>query len=210
MFARINRLALPRAASRQLSVAHNKVLVDSPYTGGVVAEIPLASEREAAEVVAKAAAAQRAWKETSLESRKLVVQQFLKSVEHNRDAIAKVVPVPASPSGCHGSPTVMIRVLCACAQEISVQMGKPLSQAKGEVNGMKERTNAFLDMAATALETETFPESNGIAKQIVKEPVGVVFSIAPWNYPLLTSVNSGELICGALGSFFMGTCLGLF
>lgn len=70
-------------------------------------------------------------------------------------------------------------------------MGKPLSQAKGEINGMKDRTNAFLDMAASALETETFPESNGIAKQIVKEPVGVVFSIAPWNYPLLTSVNSG-------------------
>ncbi len=70
-------------------------------------------------------------------------------------------------------------------------MGKPLSQAKGEVNGLKERTNAFLDMAASALETETFADSNGIAKQIVKEPVGVVLSIAPWNYPLLTSVNSG-------------------
>lgn len=103
MLARINRLALPRAASRQLSVAHNKLLVDSPYTGGVVAEIPLASEREAAEVVAKAAAAQRAWKETSLDSRKHVVQQFLKSVEHNRDAIAKVVAVLASPV------TVMVR-----------------------------------------------------------------------------------------------------
>jgi acyl-CoA reductase-like NAD-dependent aldehyde dehydrogenase len=77
-------------------------------------------------------------------------------------------------------------------QEISLQMGKPISQAFNEINGMKDRTRALIEMAPRALADETFPDSNGIRKKIVKEPVGVVFSIAPWNYPLLTSVNSGE------------------
>ena len=69
-------------------------------------------------------------------------------------------------------------------------MGKPLSQAYGEINGMKDRTLALIDIAPKALAPQSFPEANGIQKRIVKEPVGVVLSIAPWNYPLLTSVNS--------------------
>lgn len=71
-------------------------------------------------------------------------------------------------------------------------MGKPLSQAYGEINGMKDRTRAMIEMAPGVLATESFPDANGLRKKIVKEPVGVVLSIAPWNYPLLTSVNSSE------------------
>ena len=71
-------------------------------------------------------------------------------------------------------------------------MGKPLSQAVNEVTGMRDRTAALIGMAAKALETESFPEAGGIQKRIVKEPVGVVLTIAPWNYPLLTSVNSSK------------------
>jgi acyl-CoA reductase-like NAD-dependent aldehyde dehydrogenase len=78
------------------------------------------------------------------------------------------------------------------AAEISWQMGKPLSQALGEVAGMSARVRALINMAPEALaDDELAPIGDGkILRSIKKEPVGVVLTLAPWNYPLLTAVNS--------------------
>lgn len=145
------------------TVAHNKIVVESPYSGEVVAEVPLSTAFEAGAVVAKASRAQLAWRSSSLAQRVAACQAFSSYVDKNSAKIAR---------------------------EISLQMGKPVSQAVNEINGMKHRTEALIGMAAQALETEHFPEAGGIQKRIVKEPVGVVLTIAPWNYPLLTAVNS--------------------
>lgn len=191
---RLARAAASRcrlAPARLFSVAHNKIVVDSPFSGEVVAEVPLASQKEADVVVTKSQAAQKQWKASAFSDRVAVCEQFIKNVEANRDVIAKV---GSSWPSQRRLPTLPLHDCSVCArplaQEISLQMGKPLSQAYGEINGMKDRTQALIAMAPKALETVTFPEANGIQKRIVKEPVGVVLTIAPWNYPLLTSVNS--------------------
>lgn len=76
------------------------------------------------------------------------------------------------------------------AADITAQMGKPLSQAKGEVDGALARIKALIKIAPAALADETLEEKNGFFRKITKEPVGVVLVIAPWNYPLLTAVSA--------------------
>ena len=44
---------------------------------------------------------------------------------------------------------------------------------------------AWEALAATAI-----PEKEGFHREIVREPLGVIFVISAWNYPLLVTVNS--------------------
>ena len=57
------------------------------------------------------------------------------------------------------------------------------------------RRAGVIDLAPAALAEEVLPEKPGFFRKIVKEPVGVVLTIAPWNYPLLTTVNSVSTSC---------------
>lgn len=93
MFRLPSRFLAPVARAvpmRGLATAHSKFLVESPYSGEVVAELPLATEAEAAKAVQSAVAAQKEWKGTTLQQRIRVVEGFLAHVDANRDAIARV------------------------------------------------------------------------------------------------------------------------
>jgi acyl-CoA reductase-like NAD-dependent aldehyde dehydrogenase len=46
------------------------------------------------------------------------------------------------------------------------------------------------DIAASALAPMVVEDSDRFKRYIAREPVGVVFVIAPWNYPYLTSINT--------------------
>ncbi len=76
------------------------------------------------------------------------------------------------------------------ALDISQQMGRPLKQAGGEINGLLERANYLCSIAAENLKTLTLPEKPGVYRAIEREPLGVIFVISAWNYPLLVTVNS--------------------
>ena len=76
------------------------------------------------------------------------------------------------------------------AEEISWQMGRPISQSPGEVRGFEERARYMIEVAPTALKDLDVGEKAGFHRFIRRDPVGVVFVVAPWNYPYLTAVNS--------------------
>ena len=76
------------------------------------------------------------------------------------------------------------------ANDISQQMGRPISQAAGEINGLLERANYLCSIAEKTLKTEELPEKPGFYRAITREPLGVIFVISAWNYPLLVTVNS--------------------
>mmetsp|Transcript_23630 Transcript_23630/g.46081 ORF Transcript_23630/g.46081 Transcript_23630/m.46081 type:complete len:496 (+) Transcript_23630:2-1489(+) len=136
---------------------------DNPYTGEVACSVPVSDPQAAMRLVEESAVAQREWATSPLEKRIEVVQGMIGYFEANKDRIAA---------------------------DISSMMGKPLNQAKGEIGGVAERGNAFCDLAPAALADDMLPEKEGFFRKIAREPVGVVLSIAPWNYPLLTGVNS--------------------
>ena len=77
------------------------------------------------------------------------------------------------------------------AEELTWQIGRPLSQSPGELRrGFHERAMHMCDIAEEALSQIELPEKANFRRFIRREPLGVVFVIAPWNYPWLTSVNA--------------------
>src|SRR5690606_36868356 len=76
------------------------------------------------------------------------------------------------------------------ALSITEQMGRPISQSPGELRGFAERGRYMLSIAEEALAPLGLPVRDNLHRSIEREPVGVVLTIAPWNYPLLTAVNS--------------------
>ncbi len=76
------------------------------------------------------------------------------------------------------------------AEEITRQMGRPIAHAPGEIRGFEERARHMIAIAPEALADIQVGEKPGFTRFIRREPLGVVFVIAPWNYPYLTAVNA--------------------
>ena len=76
------------------------------------------------------------------------------------------------------------------AKEITWQMGRPIRYAAGEIGGFEERARHMIAIAPEVLVDRAAGQKEGFTLFIRREPLGVVFVVAPWNYPWLTSVNS--------------------
>lgn len=76
------------------------------------------------------------------------------------------------------------------SQEISWQMGRPVRYGGGELNGVAERATYMIDIAGDTLKDIVISDGPTGARYIAREPVGTVLTIAPWNYPFLTAINS--------------------
>ena len=73
--------------------------------------------------------------------------------------------------------------------ELAWQMGRPVKYG-GEYRGFNERSNYVASIAADALAPLVVEDSANFARRIEREPHGVVFVIAPWNYPYMTAINT--------------------
>jgi acyl-CoA reductase-like NAD-dependent aldehyde dehydrogenase len=76
------------------------------------------------------------------------------------------------------------------AQGLSWQMGRPIRFAPSEVRGTLERARYMIGAAATALADLDAGPKPGFRRFIRREPLGIVFTVAAWNYPYLIAVNS--------------------
>jgi acyl-CoA reductase-like NAD-dependent aldehyde dehydrogenase len=136
--------------------------VTSPYSGRVVAELEPDDGAAVERKLAGAARAQEAWARAPLERRVEGVTAALGRFREDADAIAR---------------------------DVTLQMGKPLAQARAEVDGMLDRAEALLALAPAALAAEVLPPKPGFARRIEHAPLGIVLDVAAWNYPLLIPIN---------------------
>jgi succinate-semialdehyde dehydrogenase/glutarate-semialdehyde dehydrogenase len=68
---------------------------------------------------------------------------------------------------------------------LTMEQGKPLKEAIGEINASADALEYFAEEARRML-GETIPTDSPRRRSIViKQPVGVVVAIGPWNYPVL-------------------------
>jgi acyl-CoA reductase-like NAD-dependent aldehyde dehydrogenase len=137
--------------------------VDNPFTGDVACTVPLADFAAAGAVLDRARAAAPHVRAMSVAERVALCERAVASMERDADAIAA---------------------------DITRMMGKPLQQAKNEVKGMALRARHMMSIAAESLADVVLPPKEGFERRIVKEPLGVVFDLPAWNYPLLTAVNA--------------------
>jgi acyl-CoA reductase-like NAD-dependent aldehyde dehydrogenase len=75
------------------------------------------------------------------------------------------------------------------ALSLTQEMGKPLQQARNEINGARTRIKFFLDNSEKWLSPEWITPEGGTREKITYEPLGVIANISAWNYPYLVGVN---------------------
>ncbi|EIN04450.1 succinate semialdehyde dehydrogenase [Punctularia strigosozonata HHB-11173 SS5] len=121
-------------------------------------------------VVDRASAAQKAWAKVPLPQRIAIGRKFMETT---------------------GPQEEFRRFADRAASELTLQMGRPISQTPGELRGMLDRTDYMLSIAESSLADVPLTDTDkpGFRRFIRRVPLGVVLCIAPWNYPYLTSVN---------------------
>jgi len=140
-----------------------KIQCISPVDGSVYVERQIASAEQIQQTLSAAVEAQKQWKNTTVKQRQAL---------------------------CSKAVDAFVARKAEIAEELTWQMGRPISQAPGEVGGFEERARYMIKIADTAL-AEVKPEAKeGFARYIKREPLGVVFVIAPWNFPYMTAVNA--------------------
>lgn len=135
----------------------------SPIDNSLYVERPFASQQKIITALNKAESAENLWRISSLTER----EEY-----------------------CNAAIDALVADKIAIAEEICWQMGRPIRYAQGEINGLEERARYMIAAAKTALAPIELPEKAGFIRYIKREPLGVVFVIAPWNYPFLTAVNA--------------------
>jgi acyl-CoA reductase-like NAD-dependent aldehyde dehydrogenase len=137
--------------------------VISPVDGSVYATRSFAQPAELQALLEQAAGAQLGWKGTPLSERAAICTRFVDALVADTDLVA---------------------------EELSWQMGRPLAHAPGELRGFAERARTMIELAPRALAPVEPAPKSGFRRFITREPLGVVLTVAPWNYPYLTAVNS--------------------
>jgi acyl-CoA reductase-like NAD-dependent aldehyde dehydrogenase len=102
----------------------------------------------------------------------------------------KLSPIKDRVAICHAMVDAFVANTNEIAEQLCWMMGRPIQFAAGEVAGMEERARYMIDIAESTLATQTIDASAGFERYIKHEPLGLVFVIAPWNYPYLTAINA--------------------
>lgn len=122
-----------------------------------------ANDRDINQALVFAVEAQRAWRASSIALRIKILTQCVNQVLEHSEILA---------------------------EELTWQIGRPISQTPGELRGFAERARYMLSIAEAALANIIPTEKTGFIRYIKREALGVILVIAPWNYPYLTTVNS--------------------
>jgi acyl-CoA reductase-like NAD-dependent aldehyde dehydrogenase len=84
----------------------------------------------------------------------------------------------------------MLSMRAEVGPELAWQMGRPIRYGGNELNGFEERARHMIAIADEALAPVVPQPKAGFKRYVAREPVGLVLTVAPWNYPYLTAVNS--------------------
>ncbi len=135
----------------------------TPVDGSVYVERKLSDAGEVLAALSRARAAQLEWRRVPLGDRQTLLHRAVDAFVANGEEIGR---------------------------EICWQMGRPVSQTPGEIGGFEERARYMIDIAPEVLGDMDAGPKDGFNRFVRRDPLGVVFVMAPWNYPYLTAVNS--------------------
>ncbi|WP_250527914.1 NAD-dependent succinate-semialdehyde dehydrogenase [Caballeronia sp. GAWG2-1] len=131
--------------------------VTNPATGEVIVEVADSGAADARAATDAAARAFPAWRDTLPKDRAAVLHRWHALIVENADALGEL---------------------------ISLEQGKPLAEGRGEVLYGASYVAWFAD-EATRIYGDIIPQQQrGKRMSAVKEPVGIVAAITPWNFPL--------------------------
>jgi succinate-semialdehyde dehydrogenase/glutarate-semialdehyde dehydrogenase len=133
------------------------IAVDNPATGDVIGTVPKLGAGETRRAIDAAAVAFAAWRRTTAKERAAVMRRWFDLMIANRDDLARLM---------------------------TTEQGKPLAEAQGEVTYAASFLEWFGEEAKRVY-GDTIPAPQSDKRVVViKQPIGVVGCITPWNFPL--------------------------
>jgi succinate-semialdehyde dehydrogenase / glutarate-semialdehyde dehydrogenase len=133
------------------------ISVDNPATGDVIGTVPKLGAAETRQAIEAADRAFPDWRKKTAKERGAIVRKWHELMLANQEDLARLM---------------------------TIEQGKPLAESKGEV----AYAAAFLEWFAEEAKRvygDTIPGHQGDKRIVVlKQPIGVVAAITPWNFPL--------------------------
>ena len=148
---------VPALIGTQWGQREDRFDVTNPATHEVLARVAECSAGDTRAAIAAAELAGQSWKRVSAKERAAVLRRWFDLVIDHTDELARLM---------------------------TLEQGKPLAEARGEV-GYGASFIEFFAEEAKRMTGETLPSPAASKRLLVmREPVGVVAAITPWNFPL--------------------------
>ncbi|MCF2706518.1 CoA-acylating methylmalonate-semialdehyde dehydrogenase [Arcanobacterium haemolyticum] len=152
------------------------VPIENPATGENIGEVALASKADLDHAVDVAQRAQKAWARTSLAKRVAIMYKMRELVLAHQDEIAKA---------------------------IVAEHGKDYSDAIGEIQRGRETLDFACGINAAIKGEYSFDVSSGVDIHTIKQPVGVVAGICPFNFPVMVPMWMHPIALAAGNAFIL-------
>ncbi|MFC9763510.1 NAD-dependent succinate-semialdehyde dehydrogenase [Rhodococcus jostii] len=127
-----------------------------PVTGDQTAQYPEISDAELDDLIGRSAAAYRSWRTTPLEQRRAVLTRAAEIHREQAEELAKL---------------------------LTSEMGKPIAQAKGEVELVASIYQYYADHVEEYTADEPLDITGSGTAVVRTEPIGPLVGVMPWNYP---------------------------
>ncbi len=160
--------AIPSAVARtKTAPAYQSV---DPNTGKVVKTFEVLSDIQLEDKLSTAALCYEKWRQTSFVERAIIVSKAAKILHERADEFAHLA---------------------------TLEMGKRISEARGEVEFSSQILDYYAENAEHFLATVALNPTHGEAR-MESTPLGVIFCVEPWNFPYyqLARVAGPQLMAG--------------
>lgn len=139
-----------------VEIVNGHIVDCDPATGEVIQHIKCSTTEEIDAMVVKARISQSSWQhEHTLDQRVDLIKAGLKALGEKKEELATM---------------------------ITREMGKIISEARNEVDGATNK-DLFLEHVASANRPVVVGDAGGAQSLIVRDAMGVVVVLAPWNFP---------------------------
>ncbi len=130
--------------------------VQNPSTGETILNVADLNDQDAERAIAAAYAAKPAWAALTVKERAKLLRRWFDLIMENQDDLALI---------------------------LTTEQGKPLAEAKGEIAYGASYIEWFAEEAKRVYGDIIAPPNSSQRLFVIKQPIGVVASITPWNFP---------------------------
>jgi succinate-semialdehyde dehydrogenase / glutarate-semialdehyde dehydrogenase len=131
--------------------------VDNPANGAVISQVPKGSAADAEAALEAASRAFKTWAVTPAAERARILMKAAAIVQERRDHLATL---------------------------LTTEQGKPLPDARKEIDGAAETLRFYAEEAKRIGGDIAPPNAPNARSLVIRQPLGVVVAIVPWNYPV--------------------------
>lgn len=140
----------------QMAVSKETIAVTNPADNAVIGAVPNFSAAETRQAISAADKALPAWRAKTAKERANILRHWYELILQNKEDLARIM---------------------------TLEQGKPITEARNEINYGAAFIEWFAEEGKRAYGDVIPPVVAGQHLLVIKQPIGVVGAITPWNFP---------------------------